>query len=257
MEMTLNELNYKGYLGKLLEYHAVPNGMLLYILAFLLVGVIGYLLGSLNFGVIISKYKYGDDVRTHGSGNGGTTNMMRVYGKKAALFTFVGDLMKAVISVLIGRLLCGVYGAYLAGLLCMVGHAYPCFFGFRGGKGVAVAAAVILCTNPIVFLILLLLFVVIVGMTKYISLGSILCMLMYPVILSNVQAVMHVGDSNGRNLSVIFAVLMTCLVVWLHRSNIKRLHDHTENKFSFHRDQAKKNPNGNAAVKDAERKEKK
>ena len=233
MQMTLQELGYKGYLGKLLEYYEVPNGMLLYILAILLMGVLGYFLGSLNFGVIISKYKYSDDVRKHGSGNGGTTNMMRVYGKKAALFTLLGDLMKAVIAVLLGRLLSGVYGAYTAGLFCMIGHAYPCFFGFRGGKGVAVAAAVVLCTNPMVFVILLILFAVIVGMTKYISLGSILCMLMYPVILSNVQAVMHVGDENGRNLSVVFAFLMACLVVWLHRSNIKRLHDHTENKFSF------------------------
>lgn len=233
MQMTLRELWYKGYLGKLLEYYEISNGLLLFILSIVLMGAVGYFLGSLNFGVIISKYKYGDDVRKHGSGNGGTTNMMRVYGKKPALFTLLGDLMKAIVAVMLGRLLCGVYGAYTAGLFCMIGHAYPCFFGFRGGKGVAVAAAVILCTNPFVFAILLILFAVIVGMTKYISLGSILCMLMYPVILSNVQAVMHVGDENGRSLSVVFAFLMTCLVVWLHRSNIKRLHDHTENKFSF------------------------
>lgn len=196
-------------------------------IGFALCAVCGYLLGSLNFGVIISKYKYHEDVRSKGSGNAGTTNMMRTYGKSAAVFTLVGDMSKAVVAVMLGTLFNGNMGAYLAALLCVVGHAYPVFFKFKGGKGVAVTAAALLCLNPIVFAILLLIFVIVVAFTKYVSLASIMCMLVYPLILY------RMSGSQLDAIPMVCAILNSALVIFLHRSNIKRLMEGTENKFSF------------------------
>ena len=150
----------------------------------LLCMVIPYLLGSFNFGLIISRRKYHDDIRIHGSGNAGTTNMLRTYGPKAAALTLVGDMLKAALAVILGYLLVnnqavayneagrfiGVFGdkpgAAVAGLFVVVGHMFPCFFRFRGGKGVATTGMVILLLNPIVFLILFGIFAIIVLCTK-------------------------------------------------------------------------------------------
>ncbi len=206
----------------------------------LLCMVIPYLLGSLNFGVIISGKKYNDDVRNHGSGNAGTTNMLRTYGKKAAIFTLLGDMLKAVIAVGIGYLVLNIdiratvdgevvrifdpMGAAIAGLFVMLGHMFPCFFKFKGGKGVATAAMVILMIDPITFLICLLTFVIIVVGTKFVSLGSIMGMILYPIILNAFQ------PNRGSNM---FSVIMAILVVWAHRENIKRLLAGKESKISL------------------------
>ena len=123
---------------------ANPNvSILIYYLSMLLPLLIGYLLGSVNSAVIISRVFYRDDIRTHGSGNGGTTNVMRTYGKAAAIGTFAGDIAKTALSVLIGALLMGEDGAYMAGLGAIIGHIFPLYFHFRGGKGVACAAALV------------------------------------------------------------------------------------------------------------------
>jgi glycerol-3-phosphate acyltransferase PlsY len=197
------------------------------IFGYLLCGGIAYLLGSFNFGLIISKYRFGDDVRTHGSGNAGMTNMLRTYGKKAAVFTLLGDALKSVISVLVvGHMLGGFKGAYIAGLCCIIGHVYPVFFGFKGGKGVVVTAAMVLCLNPLVFAILFIIFAILVGYTKYISLGSIMCMMVYPLILFRIT---------GGGFHVIIAAVIAVFVIFLHRGNIKRLREGTENKLSFKR----------------------
>ncbi len=202
--------------------------------------VIAYFLGSLNFGVIISKFKFKDDIRRYGSGNAGMTNMLRTYGKAAAAFTLLGDAAKAAVSVLIGTVLAGEAGAYIAGLACVLGHSYPIFYGFKGGKGIVVTATALLCLEPIVFLILFIFFVGIVASTKFLSLGSIIGMLLYPVLLNSLYPVLHPQiDVNGVNVSqlgavpAIVCILNTALVVWLHRENIKRLMSGTENKFSL------------------------
>jgi glycerol-3-phosphate acyltransferase PlsY len=199
-----------------------------------------YLLGSMNFAIIISKAKYGSDIRNHGSKNAGMTNMMRTYGKSAAALTLGGDALKAIISGVIGYVTIGMYGAYIAGMFCILGHMFPVYYKFKGGKGVVTAYASILMCDPVVFLVLLLIFVIIVAFTKYISLGSVMCMLIYPVILDR----MHKFFNGVTGPYVIIAILNAALIIFMHRENIKRLLKGNESKFSFKKSE-KKNKDGN------------
>lgn len=206
--------------------------------------VIPYLLGSINFGVIISRKEYHDDVRTHGSGNAGATNMLRTYGVKAAVLTMAGDMLKAVVAVGLGYLIVGTnvlltdpttgdvfhykdqFGAAIAGLFVMLGHMFPVYFKFKGGKGVATSAMVILMISPITCLFCFLIFMIIVVGTKYVSLGSIMGVIFYPILLT--------AFSGGQNpTACIMAVLMALAVVFMHRENIQRLRDGNERKISL------------------------
>lgn len=201
-------------------------------LACVLPAVIGYLLGSINSAVIISKLVYHDDVRTHGSGNPGTTNMMRTYGTKSAALTLVGDMAKTALSVLIGALLVAESGMYIAGLFSVIGHMFPIYYGFKGGKGVASTAALVLCTEPVAFLVLIIMFVGIVAATKFLSLGSIMCVMLYPVILNRVYLL--VRDPEGVPfIPTMVSFVVMVLVLARHRDNIRRLYKGEENKFSF------------------------
>lgn len=184
-----------------------------------------YMLGSLNFSIIISKLKYHDDIRNHGSGNGGATNMLRTYGKGAAAAALACDMVKCVAAVLIGELLWGNDGAYIAGLFCVIGHVFPCWHRFRGGKGVATMAAVVLLTNPLVFIILFIIFAGIVLLTKYVSLASIMCALLYPIILNS-----FIPIEQKTGTDIIMAFLMSMIVFFMHTKNMKRLLDKTEPK---------------------------
>lgn len=212
--------------------------------------LIPYLLGSFNFGLIISREKFHDDVRTHGSGNAGTTNMLRTYGKGAAAMTLAGDMLKAAVAVILGYLLINesrevtgegvkdvIYnniGAAVAGLFVVVGHMFPCFFHFKGGKGVATTAMVVLLLNPIVFLILFVIFAIIVAATKYVSLASVIGMCLYPIMMSTF-------DGYG-SIATPLSVVMTCLVVFMHRENLKRLRDGKESKISFGKKKSAETP---------------
>ena len=214
-----------------------------FIAGILLCMVIPYLFGSLNFAIIISKLFYHDDIRKYGSGNAGTTNMLRTYGKLPAAATLLLDMSKGAVSVLFGLLILGdgvgkmvgdsavisMGGTYLAGLFAVLGHMFPCFYRFKGGKGVATTAVVVLCTNPIVFCILLLVFLVIVIGTKMISLGSVMCMLVYPLLLSRFAPTQPEG--------VLISFLIAALVIFMHRSNIKRIWEGKESKISFKKHQ--------------------
>ena len=202
-----------------------------YISFILLTAVISYLLGSINFSIIISKKFYGEDIREYGSGNAGMTNVMRTYGKKMAAITFGGDFLKAVIASLIGRLFLGFFGAYLAGFFCFVGHIFPFFYKFKGVKGIVTAAAMVLMTDWRIFLILVALFVLIVAVTKYISLGSVVGLAFYPIVLDRMWGIFAYG--NRPRFVIIFTIGVMLLGIWGHRKNIKRIIDHTENKFSF------------------------
>ncbi len=210
---TLYELLFRN----IPPYLAVAISVLLCI-------IVPYLLGSVNFALVISKFFYRDDIRKYGSGNAGMTNMLRTYGKKAAAGTLLCDMLKAVISVLFGLLVFEYLGAYIAGLFCVLGHMFPVFFKFKGGKGVATTAAMVLTINPLAFLILFILFIVIVATTKYVSLGSVICMMIYPILTYTL---------GGAGFPTLFSFAVAATVIFMHRSNIVRLLNNTENKISF------------------------
>lgn len=240
-----NKLKYDyGYLKDWIGQTRYEDGMeyisfaiLPYILCILGIAVVGYLLGSINFGIILSKIRYKDDVRTHGSGNAGATNMLRTYGKGAAALTYLGDFLKAALSVLVGILIGGEGFGYIAGLACMIGHAFPVYYGFKGGKGVACASAVILCLEPVVFVICLIIFIASVASTKYVSLGSVIALGLFPLLVSTMYKTLHFPSAPGEVfppfLATVSSIAMAVLVIYLHRQNIKRIMNKTENKISF------------------------
>ena len=204
-------------------------GLVLFVVSVAVVIIAAYLLGSINFAIIISGKKYKQDIRDHGSKNAGMTNMMRTYGKKAAGLTLLGDALKAVAACLVGYVLIGSLGAYIAGLFCILGHIFPIFYRFKGGKGVVTTAVAILMCNPIVFAILFLLFVIIVLFTKYISLGSVVCVMLYPLLLDSISRIF----TGSPTPYVVFAMITAVVVVVKHWGNIKRLAAGKESKFSF------------------------
>ncbi len=193
--------------------------------------LVSYVLGSFNFALILSKKMYGEDIRDHGSKNAGTTNMMRTYGKKAALFTILGDIGKGIAAVLVGSFLMGAANGagHFAGLFCVIGHVFPVFYGFKGGKGVATAAAVILVADPLIFPVVLGIFILAVVLTRFVSLGSCLAAALFPFL-----TYYHlVGTIPGGGIAFICAFIMAVLVICKHHTNLKRLANGTESKFSF------------------------
>ncbi len=237
--MPFTDIYAKGYILMLLEGAGKMLTWQLYLylgLGLLLAGIlVPYLLGSINSAVILSRLLYRDDIRNHGSGNAGTTNMLRTYGKAAALLTLLGDIAKTVLSVLCGSLLMGeLLGGWVAALFCILGHIFPIYYHFRGGKGVLCAATAIAILSPIAFLCVFATFLLLVAMTKYVSLGSIMGALMFPLFLNIDINLTGKGGING-----IISVMIALLVVWCHRENIKRIQNRTESKLSFR----KKDPN--------------
>ena len=222
--------------------------------ACLLTALGGYLLGSILFGVLISKVLYNDDVRSHGSGNAGMTNVLRTYGKLAAVLTTLGDVGKSVAAVRLGSfifdaLLSGtgaawqnpldpVCGAYLAAIFCMIGHSRPVFFGFKGGKGVLVGAGAALATEPLVCAVLLGIFLVEFAITRIVSLGSIIIAALYPV-ATLINLLAHGADAATVAFSTVCCAIMAAMVIWLHRSNIERLKNGTEYRFGEKKNSSK------------------
>ena len=209
--------------------------------AYILVGVIAYLIGSMSFSVIISKKMAGFDVREKGSGNAGSTNVLRTVGKKAAAITLLCDVLKGVVSIgiaiIIGKLWKEVYKELLlqiAGIAVVIGHTFPIFFGFKGGKGVATSLGVLLMSNWQIGLICLVFALVLMALTKMVSLGSCGAAVLFPVLtlfINENYTVLTEGKS-GR-VYFVYSVILAVIVLYNHRSNIKRMLDGTENKLSF------------------------
>lgn len=181
---------------------------------YLICCIIAYLIGSLSFSIIISRLFLHDDVRSSGSGNAGATNMARLYGMLPGILTLALDAFKQIAAMLIGRLLCGEYGFCLAGLFCEIGHCYPVFFSFRGGKGVACAAALAFMCSWKVGLCALIIFVICAVLSRKVSLSSILACIVAELsaILLNLPA--------PRLALISFVVVLTVL---RHSENISRL----------------------------------
>ena len=203
--------------------------------AYIVVAILSYLIGSINFSIIISKKVAGFDVREKGSGNAGTTNMLRTVGKKAALITLVCDILKGVISILLALLIGKIAKeannsilVQIAGILVIIGHTFPIFFKFKGGKGVATAVGVLLTTNWQIGLICLIFGLVLIALTRMVSLGSITAAILFPILVLFIKT-NYIVEGNYFIYSLIIAVM----VVFNHRENVKRLLSGTENKLSF------------------------
>ncbi|MCI8654304.1 MAG: glycerol-3-phosphate 1-O-acyltransferase PlsY [Clostridia bacterium] len=196
-----------------------------------------YLIGSINFSVIISKRVAGFDVREKGSGNAGTTNMLRSVGKEAALVTLVCDVLKGVVAIVIAIIIGAIWQeldkallVQIAALAVVIGHTFPVFFQFKGGKGVATSLGVLLMINWKIGLICLVFALVLIALTRMVSLGSVGAAILYPILVLFIDTNFTVSEGTGY---FIFSVILALLVAFNHRENIKRILSDTENKLSF------------------------
>ena len=214
-------------------------------LSILIAAALGYFLGSVNFSIPVVKMMIGKDIRTLGSHNAGLTNTYRCAGKKCAAITLAGDLLKGVIAVALARWICGAMGAglapdndthfigYIAGLFAVLGHVFPLYYGFKGGKGVLVGIASFLIVDPKVFVALLAIFIVILAITKYVSAASIMGALFCPLATLLMSWIVE-GNTFGRSfLYMLLSIPMAAMVIIMHLSNIQRLMAGNENRFSF------------------------
>lgn len=223
-----------GYLSYLLEGMDGRWALALMALAYVFVGLQAYLLGSINTAVIISKKCYGYDIRDYGSGNAGMTNMFRSFGTKAGLLTLAGDMAKALCAVVIAFLVLGGPGQYVAGFFCLIGHSFPLFHKFRGGKGIIVSGITILLIDPLVFLVLLLVWALMFFATKIISAASLTVAFFYPLVV-------YAFNMRTPSLTyILFSLFIGLFVIAMHRENIHRILNKTEKKFTIHKDDKKK-----------------
>ena len=197
--------------------------------------IIAYLIGSVNFSVILSKKMAGFDVREKGSGNAGTTNMLRSVGKKAAAITLICDILKGVVAIgvaiLISKIVEGSNGAILvqiAGIAVILGHTFPIFFKFKGGKGVATSLGVLIMSNWQIGLICLVFALILIALTQMVSVGSIAAAILYPVLTLFIPQ-NYIIPGNY----LIYSILLAIIVIFNHRENVKRLLNGTENRISF------------------------
>lgn len=203
--------------------------------------VFSYLIGSVNSAITVCKVSKKDDIRNHGSKNAGLTNMLRVYGKNAALATLLCDLAKGVVAVVVCRLVVTraldvtffnnkLFIGYIAGLFVMLGHIFPVFYGFHGGKGVLIAATTLIAIDPLTCLFAVIVFAIVLVITRYVSVSSISAAVSYPIFTIIIQSLRHI---DGAWQNMIMACVIAIMIIYMHKSNIKRLREGTENKFSF------------------------
>lgn len=254
-------LNESGLIALAIEnISSKPLAYALLLIGYLFVMAAGYLLGSLNSAIIVSRTLYKDDIRKHGSGNAGLTNMHRTYGMKAAGFTLLGDMLKTVLAIAVAGLLFG-FGylraisvsdaCYVAALFTVLGHIFPAYYKFKGGKGVLVTATAVLMLAPIIFLILFLVFVLIVYVSKYVSLGSVSVAVLFPVALRAYFKVVFSGASLP-GLVALCSIVLALLIVWCHRGNLSRIMDRTERKLSFKKKPSEAHADDSADTADGE-----
>ena len=196
------------------------------IFSYIIIAVVAYLLGNISTSYIVAKRIAVVDIRTQGSGNAGSTNVLRTLGKRAGAMTFLGDVLKGVMAVLISEFAARLVGidtllaGYLAVICVVAGHNWPAVLGFRGGKGVATSLGAMLAVNPVITLMCLAVFILVVAITKYVSLGSVVGIGCSPIFMIMVK----------NKAGLIVALFLTASVIYNHRANIKRLLNGTERK---------------------------
>ena len=203
----------------------------------IIMGIIAYVIGSINFSVILSKKIAGFDVREKGSGNAGTTNMLRSVGKGAAALTLICDVLKGVIAIVIAIILGNIFQVedkallvQVAGIAVVLGHTFPIFFQFKGGKGVATSLGILLMSNWQIGLICLIFALLLMILTRMVSLGSCAAAVLYPVLTLFINEHYIVSEGSGY---LIYSIILAIIVLFNHRENIKRIMNGTENRVSF------------------------
>ena len=206
------------------------------VLWFAVCAAAGYLLGSFNGAILISKWFRGEDIRSKGSGNAGLTNFYRNYGGLDTLLVLLIDVGKTVLACFIGRWIMSAYdpawfdeGAMLCGGLSVIGHVFPLYFGFRGGKGILTCGTLAAFIDWRIITILLGIFLILVILTRYVSLGSVVSCVIYPFLF------LWRYPQDNRIMMTIMAFCLAGLAIGMHHTNIKRLIQGTERKFSFHK----------------------
>lgn len=211
-------------------------------MVYILVALVAYLLGSISFSVIFGKKFAGIDVREKGSKNAGSTNVLRVAGKKAAICSLVCDILKGVVAVLIAFIIAKIIGqdsidgallVQLAAFAVIVGHTFPVFFKFKGGKGVATALGVLLIVNYQIGLICLVFALLLMFLTRMVSVGSIGAAILFPVLTIFIGQNYIINSASAANSYLPLAIAVAALIIYNHRSNVQRLLNSTENKLSF------------------------
>ncbi|HAE61358.1 MAG TPA: acyl-phosphate glycerol 3-phosphate acyltransferase [Eubacteriaceae bacterium] len=184
--------------------------------------LLSYFIGNVSFAYLLTKFKMKEDIRNFGSGNAGTTNVLRVLGKKYAALVLLGDVVKGAVPILLANALAGMdVTVMLCGLAVIAGHNWPALMGFRGGKGIATSIGVFLVYDPYVALVCLGLGILLIALTRYVSLGSISGMALLPIVTYLFY---------GVNLRLAFALIIAVFSIYRHRSNIIRLMSGNENK---------------------------
>lgn len=199
--------------------------------------IIAYLIGSINFSVIFSKKMAGFDIREKGSGNAGTTNMLRAVGKMGALVTLLCDILKGIVAILIAMFIGWAFQVenqsllvQIAGIAVVIGHTFPIFFGFKGGKGVATSLGILIMSNWQIGLICFVFAIVLMALTRMVSLGSCAAAVLFPVLTLFIKDHYIVTQGSGY---FIYSVILAGIVLFNHRSNIQRILAGEENKISF------------------------
>ncbi len=203
--------------------------------------LISYLIGSVNSAITVCKIWKKADIRDYGSNNAGLTNVLRVYGKGPALVTLLMDLAKGVIAVVLCRFMVtdvfdvtffgnDLFIGYVAGISVMLGHIFPVFYGFHGGKGVLIAATTLIAIDPLTCLFAVSTFAIIVAFTKYVSVGSIVAAFSYPLFTILTQSIRHI---DGAWQNMLMGLAIAFLITYMHKPNIQRLKAGTENKFTI------------------------
>ncbi len=203
--------------------------------------VAAYLIGSCNSAIITVKLLRHEDIRNFGSKNAGLTNVLRCFGKGPALVTLLADLLKGSLTILAVKAVVRAAGytgdimtvGYLAGLLVMLGHVFPVYYGFKGGKGVLVTATVLLAIDPPTFGVVIPVFAIVLALSKYVSVSSITAAVAYPVVTFLLQFFVRKMEFSAVMCHTLFAAVSSFLIIYMHRANVKRLMEGTENKFSF------------------------
>lgn len=223
---------------------------LIYILCFALAAIVPYLLCGINSAIIVTKIRSGKDIRELGSGNAGLTNTLRTQGKAAALFVLIGDILKGVLSIVLVhlafKLILGIdtyshadgwsWVNYLSGIFGMLGHVFPVYYGFKGGKGILVTFAAMLAINWLAGVIPFVLFAVIVAITRYVSLGSISAAAFYPFV---VLVLSLIQNDSAAWICFALSAVIGIMLIYMHRENIKRLANHTEKKLGQKAEESK------------------